>query len=235
MERRRRRPLADQPIGRLPRPGRGEAAGGSAASRRTEPVRLSARRLLLREHDRHRSQQPLVLQVARWRSELQLHRRFSRSLAAGGLHGGSPLATRRRRPRRGALLPYRAVRSPGRRDQPRRGRDLAIPPDRRHRARGHLHVWDRRGLPRQPLLRLEGPRRPPVPEHVQRSRRHLERSTDGGASRGAGRTTRGGGGSQTWGGGALVPGNHRRRSLQRLHHREPQRLQQGGPASGAPR
>ena len=146
LERRRWRSLADQPVGGLPRPGRGEAAGGSAASLRTEPIRLSARRLLLRKHDRHRSEQPVVLQVARWRSELRLHRRFSRSGAAGGLQGGSPLAPRGRRARRGALLPNRAVRSPGRRDQPRRGRELAVPPDRRHRARGHLHIRDRRRL-----------------------------------------------------------------------------------------
>ena len=195
---------------------------------RTKPGRLSARRLLLRKHDRHRS--PATC-GATGRSmavgSFSFTGSFSRSHPAAGLHGESPLPTRPSpvptgcstfRPKLCGALGVAISHD--------EGASLAIPPNRRLPAGsrtstpsgtaadsyGNLYfAW--RGPGDLPYLSTSTDHgatwNPPLmvaPPGVRAVRRVAV------AVRKRGEVA------------LLVSGNHRRRPLQRLHHRESQRL-----------
>ena len=223
VERRRWRPLADQPVGRLPRSGRGEAAGGSAASP-PDRARSAIRTSSTTAQTRSTSLRATSGATGR-----------SMAVATFNFIGAFPIRRCRRAARR---TPVAARASPVPTEcstsRPTLCGALGVAISRDEGASWQFRPIVGSGLediytsgpprtPAAPLLRLEGPRHPSRTWYVHRSRRHLERSTDGRASRGAGGPTCGDRGSQARGGSALVPGNHRRRSLQRLHHRESQR------------
>ena len=122
--------LAHRPVRPLPLTGRREAARGTAAAGGREAGRLPARRLLLRQQHRHRSQQPVVLQVARRRPHVQLHRRLSRSPPAAGLRRSAIRRGRAWWGTTGALLPDHLCGALGVAISRDEGADLAVPADR---------------------------------------------------------------------------------------------------------